>query len=589
MNIQTRFFVVTSVSPLLKQAPMVLMTAVALLISLLDAAYFVTSLPLLLSGAAIVAVATAIAALLTSRQASAPYTCIVPALDCFAVAAISGGTGASNSIFVALVLLPVVWFATNVGYWNILWAVLGVALVRLTPFVVDSTAIETPAALARTFFSCLVFGISAAVVNELSRQARYRAKKLGSVVDELASSLALATENAARLADSEARLRSSELMFRGVWEAVTEQAVIATDVTGLIDAWNPGAARMLGLSAEEVEDIRHVDEFHLASELEERARELRYPAGETVLNPGFSALVEAARLGSADVRDWTYVRGDGSHIPVELSVTPRLDDDGATVGYLFIVLDRTKAQEVAKLKDDFVGLISHELRTPLSSILGYLELLRDDDETELTSTQMQYLGVAERNAYRLLTLVGDLLFTAQVESGKFNLEQHVQPLAPIVKAAIDSARPAAARAGLTLDSSVAVGDSFVRGDSVRIGQACDNLISNAIKFTPKGGTVTVTLAEGKDDAYITVADTGMGIAADELDKLFHRFFRATTATRNAVPGVGLGLSITKAIATAHGGCLRVESEEGVGTSFRLGLPLAHPAFVAASTEVPVLG
>ena len=579
MKIQTRFFVLDSVSPLLKQAPMAVMTALAVVIVLWDTDYFVTSPLLLLIGVATVAVATVIAGVMSVRHVRAPLTSIIPALDCVAVAAISGGTGASSSIFVALQLLPVVWFATNEGYRNILYAVLGVLLVRLTPFVVDSTAGDTPGAVARTVFSCLAYAIAAAVVNELSRQARIRAKKLNTVVDELASSLVLATENAAHLAESEARLGRSELMFRGVWEAVTEQAVIATDVTGLIDAWNPGAARMLGLSAEQVEDIRHVDEFHLASELEDRARQLHYPAGETVLNPGFSALVEAARLGSADVREWTYVRSDGSHIPVELSVTPRLDDTGTTVGYLFVVLDRTKAHEVAKLKDDFVGLISHELRTPLSSILGYLELLRDDDETELTSTQMQYLGVAERNAYRLLTLVGDLLFTAQVESGKFNLEQHVQPLTPIVQAAIDSARPAAARAGLTLDSSVVPGDTLVRGDSVRIGQACDNLISNAIKFTPKGGTVTVSLVQEADSAFITVNDTGMGIAADELDQLFHRFFRATTATRNAVPGVGLGLSITKAIATAHGGCLQVESEEGIGTSFRLGLPRVHPVLV----------
>jgi signal transduction histidine kinase len=114
----------------------------------------------------------------------------------------------------------------------------------------------------------------------------------------------------------------------------------------------------------------------------------------------------------------------------------------------------------------------------------------------------------------------------------------------------------------------------VLGDAQRLGQACDNLISNAIKFTPRGGSVTVSLEVIDGKAVITVSDTGMGIPEDELDKLFARFFRASTATRAAVPGVGLGLSITRAIVIAHHGELTVESEVGVGTHFIMKLPVA---------------
>src|SRR6185312_429687 len=146
------------------------------------------------------------------------------------------------------------------------------------------------------------------------------------------------------------------------------------------------------------------------------------------------------------------------------------------VGYLFVAYDQTKAREVARLKDEFVGLISHELRTPLSSILGYLELLRDDEDAPLSEGQLRYLSVAERNAHRLLRLVGDLLFTAQVESGKFNLDQKEQDLAPIVLASAESSRPVATAAGITLHTELAEG-LLVNGDVVRIGQACDNLIS----------------------------------------------------------------------------------------------------------------
>ncbi|MET4781802.1 ATP-binding protein [Glaciihabitans sp. UYNi722] len=140
-------------------------------------------------------------------------------------------------------------------------------------------------------------------------------------------------------------------------------------------------------------------------------------------------------------------------------------------------------------------------------------------------------------------------------------------------AAVESARPVSSTAGVELILHLPERPITVRGDAVRLGQACDNLISNAVKFTPRGGTVTVSLGASEADAVITVGDTGIGIPESELDKLYARFFRASTATRNAVPGVGLGLTITKAIVTAHEGEFNVESEEGVGTAFSMSLPL----------------
>jgi signal transduction histidine kinase len=380
-------------------------------------------------------------------------------------------------------------------------------------------------------------------------------------------------EYASQLEESESKYRAADRLFRGVWAAVTEQSVIGTEITGLIDAWNPGATKLIGLSWRETEGKRYVFDFHLPTELEERARELNYPPGQTVLNPGFSALVESARLGDAESREWTYLRDDGTPIPVSLSVTKRVDEEGETAGYLFVAADVTQAREVARLKDEFVGLISHELRTPLSSILGYLELMKDDEDHPLSEEQMQYLAVAERNAHRLLRLVGDLLFTAQVESGKFPLDSRDVVLESIVTAAVESARPLAASAGIKLVAELPDDSPTTHGDPVRLGQACDNLISNALKFTPRGGTVTVSLSKRNQEAVITVRDTGMGIAESEIDQLFSRFFRASTATRNAVPGVGLGLTITKAIVTAHHGEMGVKSTEGVGTQFSMTLPL----------------
>jgi signal transduction histidine kinase len=248
----------------------------------------------------------------------------------------------------------------------------------------------------------------------------------------------------------------------------------------------------------------------------------------------------------------------------------------------------TEARATERMKDQFVSLISHELRTPLSSILGYLELVMDDEEGTLTDEQRQFLGTVERNAHRLQRLVGDLLFTAQVEAGRFTLQPGDVDLAAVVRAAEETARVTAAGGGVEVVVDLPDAEVVVPGDAVRLGQACDNLVSNAVKFTPAGGRVTLSLAaawrlpdgtltdrprpDAEPVARLAVTDTGVGIPAAEQDKLFTRFFRASTARRNAVPGVGLGLTITKAIATAHAGSLEVVSVEGAGTTFTLTVP-----------------
>jgi signal transduction histidine kinase len=565
----------------LKQLPLTVVFVVSLVVLLFVPGIPVSNDALAAVGIALLFVATVLSALLTAWPRFGRWGIVIPMIDFVAIGLYRSGTGAIMSLFGAMIVLPVVWIAAERGRQHILFAAAGTLVALIIPYLFGVVQFSSASDLVRFTYSPLVYLFVAAIINELARQSRSQLHSIHGLVDEKERMLQRTFEYASQLEESEAKFRSADRMFRGVWAAVTEQSVIGTDVTGLIDAWNPGATKMLGLTWREAEGKRHVFDFHLEDELENRARELNYPPGATVLNPGFSALVETARLGEAESREWTYVRGDGFEFPVSLSVTKRVDESGETIGYLFVAADVTQAREVARLKDEFVGLISHELRTPLSSILGYLELLRDDEEHPLSEEQEQYLGVAERNAHRLLRLVGDLLFTAQVESGKFPLDLRDVELEQIVTAAVESARPAATAAGITISEDVADGDPVTYGDPVRLGQVCDNLISNAIKFTPRGGSVTVSLSKSNKDAIITVRDTGMGIPASELDQLFSRFFRATTATRNAVPGVGLGLTITKAIVTAHHGEMGVQSEEGVGTQFSVSLPLAAQVAVSA--------
>jgi signal transduction histidine kinase len=569
-----------SPSPAVKQSASAVAVVIAALVALLVPGIGVQTALLAIIGISVVAAATVLSLLfsvvpsLQRRRDFERAVLIIPLLDIGGIGAFVAGSPAFGDALIVMLLIPVVWLAAAEGRHNAVLVGIATFVALLIPYVVNETWLPgTPQEWARQIFVPLVFTFAAGIINELARQSRKQVQSINTLANDKERMLQRTVEYAAKLQESEAKYRAFDRMFRGVWAAVTEQAVIGTDVTGLIDAWNPGATKILGPSAQDAEDKRYIFDFHLQEELEGYARELNYPPGETVLNPGFSALVENARLGHAESREWTYVREDGSHVPVQLSVTKRVDDDGRTRGYLFVASDVTQAREVARLKDEFVGLISHELRTPLSSILGYLELMRDDEDNPLSEEHLQYLGVAERNAHRLLRLVGDLLFTAQVESGKFPLDARMVPLDTIVTAALESARPVADTAGIQLVQKLPDGPAVVHGDPVRLGQAVDNLISNAIKFTPRGGTVTLALEVTPDKAVITVRDTGMGIAESELDKLFSRFFRATTATRNAVPGVGLGLTITKAIVTAHHGEMGVESEEGVGTCFSMSLPL----------------
>ncbi len=567
-------------SPALKQLPTTVAFAAATITAILVPSILITSPYAVIVGAVFMTIATLVAVGFT-RQVKYDrwWALMVPGLSLTAIAFLRVGTGGNTSLFGALIILPVVWIATEKGRRWVVVSIVGTSAALMLPYVVNWRAPADPSEWLRGIVSPVVFGIAAAIINEMSRQGRKQYVAIRDLARQRENLLDESMAAAQALATNEVRLRAADRLTRSVLDAVTEQAVIGTDLTGLIDVWNPGASVMLGLAPDETQGKRYMFEFHRDEELEARAKELNYPPGATVLNPGFSALVESARLGRAEVRDWTYVRADGSELSVSVAVTPRSDEQGVTIGYIFVATDVTQALEVSRLKDEFVGLISHELRTPLSSILGYLELMRDDEESPLSAEQVQYLGVAERNAHRLLRLVGDLLFTAQVSSGRFPLDVSLVALGDVVKSSVESARPVAAAGGVELVLKSGAKSIVVRGDAIRLGQACDNLISNAIKFTPRGGTVTVTVGTSTDDAIITVRDTGMGIPASELDQLYARFFRASTATRNAVPGVGLGLTITKAIVTAHEGELDVESEEGVGTAFSLSLPL--PSKLAA--------
>jgi PAS domain S-box-containing protein len=238
-------------------------------------------------------------------------------------------------------------------------------------------------------------------------------------------------------------------------------------------------------------------------------------------------------------------------------------------------LERERAQNerlrsVDRMKDEFVALVSHELRTPLTSIRGYLELVMDDAEL-LPAETRDYLAIVGRNADRLLHLVGDLLLVAQAEAGKLSFDWVSVELVPAVAQCVQAAQPAAEAAGVELRFT-SEGSEPIVGDPARIAQLLDNLISNAIKFTPGGGYVDVLVDASARSTVIEIRDTGYGIAAEDQEQLFERFFRTKSANDKAIAGTGLGLSIAKAIVDAHQGSISVDSALHHGTTFRVELP-----------------
>jgi signal transduction histidine kinase len=231
-----------------------------------------------------------------------------------------------------------------------------------------------------------------------------------------------------------------------------------------------------------------------------------------------------------------------------------------------------RLRELDRLKDEFISLVSHELRTPLTSIRGYLELLREDGK--LDDAQLRYIGVVDRNSERLLHLVSDLLFLAPVDAGKLNFELRPVDLEALVADCVEASLPTAAAKEIELTASTQELPVQLQGDPARLAQVLDNLVSNALKFTPSGGRVEVSLEAVDGVAIVEVSDTGLGLAEEERDQLFERFFRSSRASENAIPGTGLGLAIAKAIVERHGGRIRLESALDVGTTVRVELPLS---------------
>jgi signal transduction histidine kinase len=227
-------------------------------------------------------------------------------------------------------------------------------------------------------------------------------------------------------------------------------------------------------------------------------------------------------------------------------------------------------------KDDFISTVSHELRTPLTSMHGFLEMILDDRDNPLSQQQRSFVTTVQRGSVRLGRLVNDLLLTAQLREGPLDIRTTEADLVAIACGSVTDAQAKAAQAALELTVAVPFEVILIECDVVRLGQAIDNVISNAIKFTPAGGSIEVTVVPDGNHVTLTVSDTGMGMTSSDLERLFEPFFRTESAQAKQIQGTGLGLPIVKAIVEAHKGTINITSEPNVGTAIMISLPLAQP-------------
>jgi signal transduction histidine kinase len=237
-------------------------------------------------------------------------------------------------------------------------------------------------------------------------------------------------------------------------------------------------------------------------------------------------------------------------------------------------------EDLNRAKTQFVSMVSHELRTPTTSVLGYTELIADGELGPITPEQRHALDAIQRNSLRLEQLLADLMEAARLELPQFSSHQDHVDISEVVRHAATTMLPIVARRSQSMEIDVNPEAGIVLGDERRLEHVVSNLLTNAVKFTPDGGSIVVRAAREGSEAVITVQDSGIGIPEEEHAKVFERFYRSERKESAKVPGTGLGLSIVKSIAKNHGGDVTLASAVGEGTTISIRLPrleLEHAA------------
>lgn len=355
-------------------------------------------------------------------------------------------------------------------------------------------------------------------------------------------------------------------------------AIIATDAAGVIRVFNSGAERLFGYAATDVVGTMVPTDLHDPQQMIARADQLSAEFATTVA-PDFGSLIYKASRGIEDHYDLDCVRKDGRRFPVHTIITALRDDDNAIIGYLNVCTDDSARiaaiaadKEKHRLKDEFVATVSHELRTPLTSIAGALGLLIGNAAGKLPESANHLLTVAYTNSQRLVRLLNDILDIEKMESGKAVFDLKRVEVRSLIERTIEDNQGFAEGHDVRLRLDAAAEAIDVRADSDRLVQAITNLISNAVKFSPRGEEVVVAVEKRNDVVRVSVRDHGPGVPEDFRHRIFEKFAQADGTNACQKGGTGLGLSIVKQIVDRLDGKVGFDDAPGGGAIFYVDLP-----------------
>jgi PAS domain S-box-containing protein len=378
-------------------------------------------------------------------------------------------------------------------------------------------------------------------------------------------------------------------------KAILESAnhtIISSTPDGIIATFNRAAEQKLGYTAEEMIGKQTPAIIHLPEEIIARSRELSIELGHEI-QPGFETFVAKATIGEIDEREWTYVRKDGTHFPVRLSVTALCNERGQITGYLGVGSDITEqkraaeellqaketAEGASRAKSDFLATMSHEIRTPMNGIIGMSSLLLD---TDLQPKQREMVDAVRQSGDALMTIIEDILDFSKIEARKLDLVDETFLLDSVIRGVVDLLQHKAAAREIELIVNIApdVPSSLI-GDPGRLRQILMNLVGNGIKFTDDGHIrIDVTRLESAPDGPVniemSVTDTGIGMTPEQQAQLFQAFTQVDSSSTRRFGGTGLGLAISKRLVELMGGEIGVESQRQVGSRFWLRLPMRVP-------------
>ncbi len=347
---------------------------------------------------------------------------------------------------------------------------------------------------------------------------------------------------------------NTEALFASIGEGV-----IATDTKGMIIRVNKPALEILGYQKADLIG-------HWFSEAVVAVNE-----DGSIVDNQQRPIAKAYLTGRAITERTFYMRKNGTIIPVLINVSPVLLHS-KPIGAISIFRDTSDEMQNDRLKMDFIGIASHQLRTPLTAVVTYAHMLEENFGGKLSDIQLSFVNVIITASRRMNELISTLLNITRIEAGNIRVEPRLTQVEKIIEEIMDELKPEAESKRINLDLKIMPISERIKTDKLLVHEVFANVISNAIKYTPPGGKILVTITERYNDVVISVKDNGYGIPLEDQRYIFTKFFRSSSAMKRDVSGTGLGLYLTKVLVDNLGGEVWFKSVKNKGTTFFVSLP-----------------